>query len=188
MSLVNKLRKLIGRGYLTSDEYVGKLRDKGIIIGDNCYFYDPSKTNIDTQNPGMIRIGNNVRVTEGVQILTHDYSFSVLCSVCGDIVGSVEPVKIGNNIFIGRNAMILKGVTIGDNIVIQIQFMQELLLAKFAQLKKCTRKENKNRLRMQKQLLLPITRRLGAYQMPMFCANINYYLPLGKSYLNQLRH
>ena len=118
MSLVNKLRKLIGRGYLTSDEYVGKLRDKGIIIGDNCYFYDPSKTNIDTQNPGMIRIGNNVRVTEGVQILTHDYSFSVLCSVCGDIVGSVEPVKIGNNIFIGRNAMILKGVTIGDNVII----------------------------------------------------------------------
>lgn len=118
MSILNRLRKAVGRGYLTSDEFVAKLRNKGIVIGEHCFFYDPSKTNIDTQNPGMIRMGNNVRITEGVQILTHDYSFSVLCSVCGDIVGSVEPVKIGNNIFIGRNAIILKGVTIGDNVII----------------------------------------------------------------------
>ncbi|WP_026659656.1 acyltransferase [Butyrivibrio sp. AC2005] len=118
MVIKRLLKRLLKKNYVTSDEYIRQLRNKGIIIGEKCIFYHPGKTNIDTQNPGMIRIGNNVRITEGVQILTHDYSFSVLCSVKGDIVGSVEPVSIGNNVFIGRNAFILKGVTIGDNVII----------------------------------------------------------------------
>lgn len=50
--------------------------------------------------------------------MTHDYSLSVLACVEGDIVGSVEKTTLGSNIFIGRNAIILKGVTIGNNVII----------------------------------------------------------------------
>lgn len=116
---VRKLKNLIKkRDYSNSAEYISFLRKKGVRIGENCIFYDVRTTSIDSQNPEMVEIGDYVRITSGVQVLTHDYSFSVLCSVCGDVVGSVEPVKIGNNVFIGRNAIILKGVTINDNVII----------------------------------------------------------------------
>ena len=87
-------------------------------MGENCTFYDCNNVSIDTQNPHMIEIGDFVRITSGVQILTHDYSFSVLCSVEGGIVGSVEKTVIGNNVFLGRNAIILKGVYVGNNVII----------------------------------------------------------------------
>ena len=110
--------KIFRGGYCDNEEFIAYLRKCGIKIGSHCTFYDCNKVSIDTQNPCMLEIGDYVRITDGVQILTHDYSFSVLCSVEGDIVGSVEKVTIGNNVFIGRNAIILKGVHIGNNVII----------------------------------------------------------------------
>jgi len=111
-------KKILCRRYYNSNDYIRYLKKSGIKIGSNCAFYDCNHVEIDMQNPWMLSIGNNVRITSGVQILTHDYSFSVLCSVAGDVVGSVEKTIIGNNIFIGRNAIILKGVQIADNVII----------------------------------------------------------------------
>lgn len=111
-------RKIFRGGYVNSDDLIKHLRKKGVQIGENCVFYDCNSVSIDAQNPCMLTIGNYVRITSGVQILTHDYSFSVLSAVEGGIVGSVEKTSIGNNVFIGRNAIILKGVSIGDNVII----------------------------------------------------------------------
>lgn len=47
-------------------------------IGKDVYFYAPLKTFVDIQYPWQITIGNHVKITEGVIILTHDYSWSVL--------------------------------------------------------------------------------------------------------------
>ncbi len=47
-------------------------------IGNDVEVYVPSKTLIDEQYPWMITIGNHVRITEGVKILTHDYSWFVI--------------------------------------------------------------------------------------------------------------
>lgn len=66
----------------------------------------------------MIEIGDNVSITEGVTILTHGYDWSVFKGMYGDVFGSAEHVKIGDNVFIGINSTILKGVTIGSNVVI----------------------------------------------------------------------
>lgn len=46
--------------------------------------YIPTKTLIDEQYPWMITIGDHVRITEGVKILTHDYSWSVLKNCRGE--------------------------------------------------------------------------------------------------------
>ena len=73
---------------------------------------------IDETNPKLLKIGNNVRVTHGVVILTHDYSWSVIAGKYGECIGGVAPVTIGDNVFIGMNAIILKGSTIGSNVVI----------------------------------------------------------------------
>ena len=118
-NIVNKVfRKVFRGGYYDGNEYINYLRKCGVKVGENCTFYDCNNVSIDTQNPHMIEIGDFVRITSGVQILTHDYSFSVLCSVEGGIVGSVEKTVIGNNVFIGRNAIILKGVYVGNNVII----------------------------------------------------------------------
>ena len=114
----NIVNKVFRGGYYDGNEYINYLRKCGVKVGENCTFYDCNNVSIDTQNPHMIEIGDFVRITSGVQILTHDYSFSVLCSVEGGIVGSVEKTVIGNNVFIGRNAIILKGVYVGNNVII----------------------------------------------------------------------
>lgn len=111
-------RNLKNDPFATSESYIKWLRKKGVRVGEETTIFTPKSVLIDVQNPYMLSIGNYVKITAGVQILTHDYSLSVLCSVCGDVVGSVEKTTIGDNVFIGRNAIILKGVTIGDNVII----------------------------------------------------------------------
>jgi acyl-[acyl carrier protein]--UDP-N-acetylglucosamine O-acyltransferase len=73
---------------------------------------------VDETAPWLVTIGNNVSITHGVIILTHDYSWSVIKTTSGEILGAMSPVKIGNNVFLGMNAIILKGVTINDNVII----------------------------------------------------------------------
>lgn len=118
MIIIKKILKKIFCSDLTSDEYINELRKKGILIGDGCRIFDPANTTIDTQNPHMMRIGNNVRITKGCIILTHDYSWAVIAGVYGDILGGIGYVDIGNNVFIGMNSIILKNTTIGDNVII----------------------------------------------------------------------
>lgn len=76
------------------------------------------KTLIDEQYPWMISIGNHVRITEGVKILTHDYSWSVLKNYRGGVFGASGTVEIGDNVFIGMNAIIERNVKIGNNVII----------------------------------------------------------------------
>ena len=102
-------------------KYVSFLRKQGVCIGDDVTIYSPTKTMIDITAPWLLRIGNHVRITQGVVILTHDYSWSVLKQLpknAGRILGAQSPVTIGDNVFIGMNAIITRGVTIGDNVVI----------------------------------------------------------------------
>ena len=120
--MINYVRKILMKilygSRCDSNSYVNFLRKKGITIGNNCTFYDPMSTLVDIQNPHMVQIGDNVRVTKGVTILTHDYSWSVISGVYGECLGSVGSVKIGNNVFIGIDAIITKNVEIGDNVII----------------------------------------------------------------------
>ncbi len=115
------LRNLIKGEKANSKTFVSYLRKQGVTIGENVNFYSPSNTLVDTSAPWLLTIGNNVNITHGVIILTHDYSWSVIKQLpdCkGRISGAQEAVNIGNNVFIGMNAIITRGVTIGDNVVI----------------------------------------------------------------------
>ena len=102
----------------TSEEYIKYLKRKGITIGKGVRFFDPDSTTIDIQNPHMLRIGNSVRITKGVTILTHDYSWSVLAGVYGECLGGTGIVKVGDNVFIGMHSIVLKDTEIGDNVII----------------------------------------------------------------------
>lgn len=87
-----------------------KYRRKGIKIGVGTYVYN--NVHLDTTKNAVIEIGANSCLT-GCVVLAHDASLNRLG---GNTV--FKPVKIGNNVFIGWNAVILPGVKIGDNAVI----------------------------------------------------------------------
>ena len=57
---------------------VNHLKLGGVKIGNKIKIYGATSVVIDETRPWLLTIGNNVRITHGVQILTHDYSKSVL--------------------------------------------------------------------------------------------------------------
>lgn len=115
------LRNIILREKSSNEKFIAYLRKKGVEIGTDVRFFSPSNTLVDLSCPWLLSIGNNVNITHGVIILTHDYSWSVLKknpANPGRILGAQSPVRIGNNVFIGMNSVITRGVTVGDNVII----------------------------------------------------------------------
>ena len=117
-SLLTLFRKIVFKEKASGAAYLKALADSGAKIGEDVIIYAPTKTEIDKQYPWLIEIGNHVRITQGVIMLTHDYSWSVFKQISGEILGNARPIKIGNNVFIGMNSIILGGAEIGDNVII----------------------------------------------------------------------
>ncbi len=119
MRLKEIIKKLALKERYNSEMYLDYLKKKGMIIGERVrIFASPNDVCIDESRPWMIEIGNDVQITRGVVMLTHDYAWSVIKGVYGEICGSCGKICIGNNVFIGMNSIILKGVKIGDNVII----------------------------------------------------------------------
>ena len=91
--------------------------DSSIILGDvsvgeNTWI----GPNTILDGSGGLKIGNNCSISAGVQIYSHD-------SVEWAVSGGKEPYQygattIGNNCYIGPNAIIEKGISIGDGSIV----------------------------------------------------------------------
>jgi maltose O-acetyltransferase len=64
-----------------------------------------------------IRIGNLCRIGDFVAIMDADFH-EINPATRNRSVGTIKPVSIGNNVWIGSRVMVLKGASIGDNSVI----------------------------------------------------------------------
>ena len=64
-----------------------------------------------------IEIGHDVQMSPNVQIYDHDHDFRAAGGIKSGKYRTA-PVKIGNNVWIGANTVILRGTEIGDNCVI----------------------------------------------------------------------
>lgn len=64
-----------------------------------------------------IEIGNDVQFSPNVMVYDHDHDFRAEGGVKSMQYKS-SPIKIGNNVWIGANSIILRGTVIGDNAVI----------------------------------------------------------------------
>jgi acetyltransferase-like isoleucine patch superfamily enzyme len=68
--------------------------------------------------PYLITIGTRCQITDGVCFITHDGGTWVLRHLKGYFGSKFGTITIGDNVFIGLNAILLPGVTIGSNAVI----------------------------------------------------------------------
>lgn len=118
MKVKKIVQKLVYKNRADSDTYIAYLRSMGMTIGERVSIYEPRTVYMDITRPFMIEIGNDVKITRGVTMLTHGYDWCVLAGLNDIVLGSAGGITIGNNVFIGMNTTILKGVHIGDNVVI----------------------------------------------------------------------
>jgi acetyltransferase-like isoleucine patch superfamily enzyme len=87
------------------------LRLTGVSIGKDTFISLGAK--LDTCR-GKIIIGDRCEITHGSVIVSHDAALKRINRKSA----SVGTVRIGNNVFIGVNAVVLRDVTIGDNSVV----------------------------------------------------------------------
>lgn len=90
---------------------LGALIDRGLKVGSN--FSMQPDCFIDYSHCWLISIGDNVIFAPRVHVISHDAS---LLNHLG--YTKIGRVIIGNKVFVGNNAMILPGVTIGDNVIV----------------------------------------------------------------------
>lgn len=100
----------IGKKLRTRNNVSFRIYNSGTIkIGNNCFFNDGCSINCQKN----IEIGNNVIFGQNVMIFDHDHDYK------NDVNNFImDDVKIGNNVWIGANCIILKGTIIDDNVVI----------------------------------------------------------------------
>lgn len=82
-------------------------------FGDNCFI---SRDTVFT-DPALTSVGNNVRIA-GAWLSGHDGSVNMLNEAYGLKLDAVGPVILKDDVFIGRGATILPGVTIGPRALV----------------------------------------------------------------------
>jgi maltose O-acetyltransferase len=106
---VHKLRQIVRR--LRGDIPIHVLKSRGLIAGENLHL-GPGCI-IDLRSAYLIQLGHDVTLAPGVVILAHDASTKRHLGV-----SRIGAVSVGNRVFVGARAIILPGVTIGDNSIV----------------------------------------------------------------------
>ena len=105
----NFLKKILYR--LRGDYTTEDLISRGMVVGEN--FIRLNGVILDPDHCWLIEIGNNVTMAPRVHVLCHDASTKHYLGYT-----KIANVKIGDNVFIGADSVVLPGVVIGDNVII----------------------------------------------------------------------
>ena len=84
---------------------------RGMTIGKN--FNRQSGTRLDPSHCWLISIGDDVTLSNKVQLLAHDDTPRVYTGY-----GRIGRIQIGNRVFVGANTTILMNTRIGDDVII----------------------------------------------------------------------
>ena len=68
--VINRLKYM--KAIRSSSNYVKYLRDRGISVGEDCFFQSPKTATIDPTRPLLVDIGNHCYFLENFTLLTHD--------------------------------------------------------------------------------------------------------------------
>lgn len=67
--------------------------------------------------PWILTFGEDVYITDGVKFITHDGG-TLLFRDVEPTLEITKPISLGSKVYVGNNAIIMPGVTIGDYVVI----------------------------------------------------------------------
>lgn len=109
MKIINKIKQLYNRYFLSYEQQALKA---GIKMGKDNQFL----SNFWSSEPYLIEIGDNCQITAGVKFFTH--GGAKVARVIDPNFDCFGKVKIGSNVYIGTNSLIMPGVTVGDNVLI----------------------------------------------------------------------
>jgi acetyltransferase-like isoleucine patch superfamily enzyme len=112
----NRLRGLYRRLCQPDGDAWGELwrRHGGLHgMGEHCSI----QANVAITDPAYVRLGNNVRLS-GCTLLAHDGSVNMLKRAYNIPLDKVGKIDIRDNVFVGHQAIILPGVTIGPNAIV----------------------------------------------------------------------
>ncbi len=109
-----KSGKIICKERIIVDDHVMLFAKGSIIIGEKFGINRYSRIVAHEE----ILIGNHVTIGQMVSILDHDHHYEMDKKTLTLNGYKTAPIKIGNNVWIGDKCTVLKGVTIGDNVVV----------------------------------------------------------------------
>ena len=109
MSVISQIKWKLA----STEKKLATLKKRGLTIGEGCEILNGYDFGSE---PYLVTIGENVRITAGVKITTHDGGCWVLRHMHPELsdCDRFGRVTIGDNCHIGMNALILPGVTIGE--------------------------------------------------------------------------
>lgn len=113
--LFHLYKNLYWRWHIHHDP-IGYASALGVMIGKECRLLNLQRETFGSE-PYLVKLGDHVTITSGVRFITHDGGVWVFRQQHPEI-DVVAPIVVGNNVFIGLNAILMPGVTIGDNCVI----------------------------------------------------------------------
>jgi acetyltransferase-like isoleucine patch superfamily enzyme len=82
-------------------------------MGEGCCI----QTNVTLTDPSHVRLGSNVHLT-GCTVFGHDGSVTMIKQAWNIAIDGVGKVDIRDNVFVGHQAIIMPGVTIGPNAIV----------------------------------------------------------------------
>ena len=107
MQIIRDIKSFIQYGDLPTSYYV----KRGLKVGKN--FNRQSGTRLDPNNCWLIEIGDDVIMSNKVQLVAHDFSTMHYTGYA-----RFGKIKIGDRVFIGANSTILMNVNIGNDVII----------------------------------------------------------------------
>jgi len=113
MKLFVKLILRLSRILPLSSMRIWMLRKVGVKIGKNCRLF---KADWGTE-PYLIGLGDHVVVSNNVRFLTHDGAVWVFRPEYPDL-DIFGAIKVGNNVCLGFNVLLLPNTEIGDNSIV----------------------------------------------------------------------
>ncbi|MBW2439957.1 MAG: acyltransferase [Deltaproteobacteria bacterium] len=96
--------------------YAAYLKKKGVLYsqGDNCFISKAA----NIPDPHLVKLGDNVWLTSGCQLLCHDASVIMINIMRSGHRDRVGPIVIGCHSFLGNNVIVLPGTSIGSKTII----------------------------------------------------------------------
>jgi acetyltransferase-like isoleucine patch superfamily enzyme len=91
----------------------------GVRMGERCQILTDPEVAFGTE-PWLIRLGNHVDITYGVQFLNHEGGIWCARGVNPEYekMDCFLPTVVGDNVMIGVNSLIMPGVHIGSNVIV----------------------------------------------------------------------